>query len=90
MTEKSSLTKSELLDFINKGPAIIYKCSINESGDFIPSLVSDNFSTRLGYSPDEFLNSPHFWFENIHPEDQKYVPSLQEELYFPMKFHHQL
>jgi len=48
-------------------PAIIY--SSVPSGDFKMTFVSENAMRVLGYSSEEMVNDPNFWFEHIHPDD---------------------
>jgi len=48
-------------------PAIIY--SSVPSGDFKMTFVSENAYRVLGYSPQEMIDDPNFWFDHIHAED---------------------
>lgn len=52
---------------IENTPAIIY--SSVPTGDFKMTFVSSNASRILGYSPEEMVADPNFWFEHIHPDD---------------------
>src|SRR4051812_8930945 len=52
---------------IDNTPAIIY--STVPSGDFKITFVSRNVSHVLGYTPEEMVADPNFWFDHIHPDD---------------------
>lgn len=60
---------------IDNTPAIIY--SAVSSGDFKLTFVSKNALTVLGYSPEQMLAEPNFWFDHIHPDD---APSIFSSL----------
>jgi PAS domain S-box-containing protein len=46
---------------------VIY--SYNATGDFSPTFVSENIRNWLGYEPQEYLESPNFWWDRVHPDD---------------------
>ncbi len=52
---------------IDNTPAIIY--STVPSGDFKMTFVSRNVTNVLGYTPEEMVADPNFWFDHIHPDD---------------------
>jgi two-component system NtrC family sensor kinase len=56
-------------------PAIIY--SSVPTGDFKMTFVSENVSRVLGYTPEEMLGDPNFWFDHIHPND---IPAIFSSL----------
>jgi two-component system, NtrC family, sensor kinase len=66
-SERHHLTNARLEYLIDNTPAIIY--SSVPSGDFKMTFVSANASRVLGYSPDEMVADPNFWFNHIHPDD---------------------
>ncbi|MDB5060968.1 MAG: hypothetical protein JWP67_811, partial [Mucilaginibacter sp.] len=37
------------------------------------TFVSDHVKNILGYSPQEWLNTPNFWEDHIHPDDREHV-----------------
>ena len=52
---------------LSASPAVIY--SFEASGDFAPTFVSDNITDLFGYQPSEYLESPDFWRDCVHPDD---------------------
>jgi PAS domain S-box-containing protein len=65
--EELSLTKSRLEYLLRSSPTIIYSCKI--LGDYATTFISENVSSQLGYSDQDFLNDPAFWLDHIHKED---------------------
>jgi PAS domain S-box-containing protein len=52
---------------VDNTPAVIY-CTV-PSGDFRMTFVSNNVTHMLGYTPEDMLADPNFWFDHIHPDD---------------------
>ena len=52
-------------------PAVIYTCMT--TGDYAATFISDGVKAQLGYEPEDFLEDPEFWSNNIHPEDKERV-----------------
>jgi adenylate cyclase len=52
---------------LSSAPAVIY--SYKATGDFAPTFVSQNIRDRLGYEPQEYLESADFWRSRVHPDD---------------------
>jgi PAS domain S-box-containing protein len=48
-------------------PAVIY--SFKATGDFRPTFVSQNIKEWLGYEQCDYLDSPDFWRNAVHPDD---------------------
>ena len=48
---------------------VVYTC--RPSGNFGAISVSDNITAQLGYEPREFLDTPGFWADHIHPDDRQ-------------------
>ena len=66
-----NLSDQRTRNILSTSPAIIYSC--RAYGDFGATFVSENITTRFGYSTQECLENPNFWRENIHPNDCPYV-----------------
>lgn len=48
-------------------PAVLFTC---EPTDILQTtFISENVRTVLGYEPQQFLNEPRFWIDNVHPDD---------------------
>jgi two-component system, cell cycle sensor histidine kinase and response regulator CckA len=61
-------TQNQLEQLLTSSPAVLYTCK--SSGDFSLRFVSGNIFAQLGYYPQEWLENPDFWQENLHPEDR--------------------
>jgi diguanylate cyclase (GGDEF)-like protein/PAS domain S-box-containing protein len=61
-------------DLTEQSPAIIYQASIDSES--ITTYISPRVS-ELGYSPQEWIDTPDFWLKLVHPED---VERVLEEL----------
>ena len=60
------------LDFLlSSSPAIIYTCKAVPP--YAATFVSTNITRVLGYTVKEFLDTPNFWVDHIHPEDRDLV-----------------
>ena len=51
------------------------------AGDFAPTFVSQNIKEWLGYEPQEYLESPDFWWRCVHPDDLAAVEAQSASLY---------
>jgi len=60
--------RARLQHLMDSTPIIIY--SSVPSGDFKLTFVSDNVTRVLGYSSDEVLADPDFWFNHMHEDDR--------------------
>jgi PAS domain S-box-containing protein len=49
-------------------PAIIYTAEINEHSS--TSYVSPQIEATLGFTPEEWLDTPDLWLEQVHPDDR--------------------
>ncbi|XDE62848.1 response regulator [Arthrospira platensis BEA 1257B] len=58
----------QLEHLLASSPAIIYTCYATD--DYPPKFISDNLITQLGYQPSEWINTPNFWSDRIHPDDR--------------------
>ncbi|MEY4704105.1 MAG: hypothetical protein RL042_301 [Nitrospirota bacterium] len=67
--ETALRTLNARLDFLlSSSPAIIYTCEAVPP--YAATFVSTNLTEILGYTPEEFLNTPNFWADQIHPDDR--------------------
>ncbi len=55
---------------IAPGPVLIYRAATD---DLSFTYLSANFTSILGYTPEEALWVPGWWFARIHPEDRERV-----------------
>jgi PAS domain S-box-containing protein len=60
---------------------VIY--SFKASGDYAPTFISRNVKDLLGYEREDYLRSPDFWLDRLHPGDRARIleefPRLFEE-----------
>ncbi len=73
--EELIATKARLQQILMSSPAIIYSCEAD--GDYTSTFISDNVKTQLGHDAEDFLHDPHFWTNNVHPED---APRVLEDV----------
>ena len=78
---KSALlsTHAQLQHLLASSPAVIY--TRKSSGDGGVTFVSDNVSEKLGYQPQEFIENPRFWSQQIHPNDTKQLFAIALHLF---------
>ena len=58
---------SRLESLVNASPIAMFTCKAG--GDFATTFVTHGVRALWGYEPDDFLNSPNFWSEHLHPDD---------------------
>jgi PAS domain S-box-containing protein len=77
--EAREAARSQLTLLLSAAPSVIY--SFKAHGDFAPTFVSANISHMLGYSADQYLQTPDFWRSCVHPDDLPEVEAKQAELF---------
>ncbi len=65
-------TKQRVESLINTIDGIVWEC---DAITFNFGFISDKVINILGYTPDEWVNDPHFWSNNIYHEDKEWVQS---------------
>ena len=65
--EAVAAARAHVEQLLASSPAVIY--SFKASGDFRPTFVSQNIGDWLGYEPSDYLQSPDFWRNAVHPDD---------------------
>ncbi len=76
--------KARLEQLMRSSPAVIY--SSEPFGDYAPTFVSESIHALLGYTQEEFLSTPDFWADRIHPDDKERIFSGLSEIF--EKGHH--
>lgn len=77
-------TQTRLEYLLLASSAIIYSCRVPASappGSFEVTFMSANVTAQLGYEARQFIESPHFWIEQIHPDDLATVIQSQPALF---------
>src|SRR3954451_19078947 len=64
-----------LSHLLTSTPAVLY--SFEAEGHYAPTFVSENIARLFGYAPREYLESPAFWLDRVHPDD---LPRVLAEL----------
>jgi adenylate cyclase len=59
--------RARIEHLLASSPAVIY--SFKASGDYAPTFISRNVKDLLGYEREDYLQSPNFWRDRIHPQD---------------------
>lgn len=61
-------------------PVIVYTCDV--FSPYRARFISTNLTKILGYTVEEFLTTPNFWVDHLHPEDRDRVLANFSILYF--------
>lgn len=73
--EETKLSSSSFynrhLFLLNVIPVIVY--SAIPKGDYRITFMNEAISDQFGYSPQDFLADPRFFFDHIHPDDRMLV-----------------
>ncbi|QZK90146.1 MULTISPECIES: PAS domain S-box protein [Flavobacterium] len=65
-------TKQNVESLINTIDGIVWEC---DATTYNFGFISDKVTNILGYTPEEWVNDPHFWSNHIYPEDKEWVQS---------------
>jgi adenylate cyclase len=69
--EAVAAAHDRLEHLLARSPAVIY--SFRATGDYGPTFISQNVKELLGYEREEYLESPNFWRDRVHPEDLRRI-----------------
>ncbi|UCE17650.1 MAG: PAS domain S-box protein [Gemmatimonadota bacterium] len=83
--EEQILLANERLQYLlSMTSPVIY--TAKTSGNYEATFLSENVIRMVGYEPKEFLETPRFWIDRIHPDDvQRVVEDLPT--IFEKEFH---
>jgi adenylate cyclase len=79
LSEVLVAAQDRLVRLLSFAPAVIY--SYRATGDFAPTIISENIKSMLGYEPREYLENADFWRSRVHPEDLSRVEAELASLY---------
>jgi len=79
LSEVLVAAQDRLVRLLSSAPAVVY--SYKASGDFAPTLISENIKSMLGYEPRDYLENADFWRSRVHPEDLPRVEKESARLY---------
>ncbi|MFA6278260.1 MAG: PAS domain S-box protein [Pedobacter sp.] len=63
-------SQQRIESLINTVDGIVWEGSPNDS---TYTFTSKKVQDILGYTPKQFMNIPHFWFDHLHPDDKERV-----------------
>ena len=66
--EDLARVQERLRHVVSSSPAVTYAMRV-EGDRFVPTWMSANLESLLGYTPDEAL-APGWWLEHLHPDDR--------------------
>ena len=81
-----NFTEQRIKQILSFSPAIIYTCRADRA--FGATFVSENIASLFGYSTQECLDNPDFWWENIHPDDREQILKSQHYDILVIKGHY--
>ena len=84
--EVAVAAQDRLFHLLTSVRAVIY--SYKAYGDFAPTFVSENLREVLGYATRDYLDSPDFWRNAVHPDDLPAIEAETVQLF--RKGHHNL
>jgi PAS domain S-box-containing protein len=73
------LTVQDLDNILLHSPAILYSCEARAPFQF--TYLSKNVERILGYSPEEFVNDPHFWMNHLLPNEMQNILNDLDQLF---------
>jgi PAS domain S-box-containing protein len=68
-------------------PAVIYTCLPTEN--FPVTYISESSERILGYKASNFINTPSFWADHLHPEEKEEIFKNLANLFIENKHSHQ-
>jgi PAS domain S-box-containing protein len=68
-------------------PIVPYTC--NADGHFAITYVGNAIHEITGFTPQQFMKDPTFWFDHVHPDDRKRVFGELSELFVSSEFQHE-
>jgi len=72
---------------LGASPVVIYTCEAH--GEFAATYISPNIKELFGYTPQQWLSTPGFWAENIHPQDAPKVFAELKKLFLHDRHQHE-
>jgi adenylate cyclase len=79
LSEVLVAAQDRLVRLLSSAPVVIY--SYRASGDFAPTIISENIKNLFGYEPAEYLENADFWRDRVHPDDLARVEAESAHLY---------
>ena len=67
------VARERMAFLLSATPAVIYAGEVNPP--YGVNFISDNIHKQFGYGPSDFIDTPSFWFDHVHPDDRERVAS---------------
>lgn len=82
LTEEIEAHQRRLNNILASIPCVVWESAI-EPGGGVPSatFVNGYVEKMLGYTIEDWLSTPDFWFSTLHPEDRKLINQGPPELF---------
>ncbi|APF17294.1 multi-sensor hybrid histidine kinase [Caldithrix abyssi DSM 13497] len=78
-------TNRQLMSLLESSSAVIYSARWH-NGMVAPLQITANLKNIFGYEPQELINNPDLWINNIHPEDKEQVIQAITRINQPGKY----
>ena len=72
-----SRTEAKYQTLVERIPAITYAAEFGDQGRWL--FVSPQIEVILGFTPDEWMQTPDLWYRQLHPEDAPAILALEDE-----------
>ena len=76
--EQLRAAESRYRELVESLPVVVYSAESGAHGRWF--YVSPQIKTMLGFEPEEWVNNPSLWYQQIHPDDQKYAATSEDQL----------
>jgi PAS domain S-box-containing protein len=76
--EQLRSAKAKYRDLVERVPAVIYSSESGATGRWF--YVSPQIENLLGFTPQEWIDDPNLWYQQIHPDDREYTIATEEKM----------
>lgn len=83
----TKVAQARLQHLLTVGPAIIYSRMLR--APYATTFISDNIQAQMGYRPKDFIDTPDFWLNRVHPEDRDRVLTKLKSLFRHNKLYYE-
>lgn len=82
LSEEIEDQRRRLNNILSSIPCVVWESALESDGR-VPAakFVNSYVEKVLGYTAEEWLSTPDFWFSTLHPEDRKFISQGTPELF---------